>query len=209
MRTSTSFVTVLAASLPLVLLGAGSASAGKPYDREVFRDDIGPEPAEICGIPATLTARVHGVSSTRVVPGSDGQAFFAKQVIHIDETWTTAAGSITVRINSSLAETTATKVPGSVTYTANVDEDPELETVTSPHVWLFSFRDSGSFRVFDADGRLLVKATGTFRAQEQFDTLGDSQPGGRPVPGTFEVLKDQTGRTAPDDICAVAIAELT
>lgn len=194
--------------LPLVLLPAGPAYADKPVERENYAFDFAEE-AELCGIAATVAGSVHGMTSTRPVPRADGQPFLFKDVFHVTETWTTEAGSVTIRHNASFAEQKATKVPGEVTYTADTDGDGVDETITSDDVWLFTFRDSGNLRVFGTDGRLLLKATGTFKAQEQFDTLGDSQPGGRPVPGTFEVLREQTGQEFSDDFCAVIEQELT
>ena len=199
---------VLAAALGTVLAVPGTAGAVKPVERERYTDSGGPFPVDICGIEVMLSFEVSGVFQARPVPGSD-QAFLGKDAFKVTETWETESGTLTIERHASFRETDGVKVPGTVVYQWDVDDDGDLETVESEHVYTFTFQDAGYFRLHDEDGTLLLKATGNFRASEQFDTLGDFQIGARPIPGTFEVLKDQTGQSFTDEeFCAVVEAEL-
>ena len=201
-------VAVIAAATVGALAVPGTASALKPVEREHYPIAYGPAQEEICGVTATLTATGSGVFSARPVKGSDGTAFFGHDNFYVVETWTTAAGEVVIERNASIVEQRATKVPGTVTYDPDGPAGP-LAPVTTDDVWLFAFKDSGTFEVF-VDGERVLRATGVFKGQEQFDTLGDDVPGGSPVPGTFEVLKDQTGQSfTEEEFCEVVVAELT
>lgn len=199
---------VLAASLGSVLAVPGTASAAKPIIHERYTDSGGPFEVEICGVDLMLSFEVSGVFAARPVEGSD-QAFLGADVFKVTETWETASGTLTIERHASFRETEGVKVPGTVVYEWDVDDDGDLDTVESEHVYTFTFQDAGYFRVYDEDGSLLLKATGNFRASEQFDTLGDFEIGGRPIPGTFQVLKDQTGRSFTEEqFCAVVEGQL-
>lgn len=206
---------VTAAAFTGLVAMPATAHAGKPFDREryEFADVFD---ADICGIPAELSVVGSGVFITHPVKGSGGTAFFGHDNFEVTETWTTydddgdVVGSVSIERNANLLEQRATKVPGVVEYEADIDDDGDLETVRSSDVWTFQFMDAGTFQVYGADGRLLLKATGVFKGQEDFDTFGDSVPGGRPVPGTFEVLRDQTGRSFTEEqFCDAVLPELT
>jgi hypothetical protein len=205
-RTSSRLAVIGIIALVALLAVPSGAGAAPPvyHDNERFGPDVHPG-EDICGIAATLTISGHFNSKARPVKGAEGQAFFASNTFQVTEVWSTSAGSLSIVHKGSFREKKATKVPGAVTY-----ENQEGDLVTSDHVWLFQFQDAGNFRVFGEDGRLLLKANGVFRAQEQFDTLGDLEPGGEPVPGTFEVLREQTGRSFSDDqFCSAVLAQLT
>ena len=65
--------------------------------------------------------------------------------------------------------------------------------------------------MYDSDGNLLLRDTGVFKASEQFDTFGDSQPGGEPVDdgATFEVIADHGQAFTDDEFRAAVLPELT
>ena len=187
----------------LAVAASPQGAQAKPVERERYEFSLPAFTDEICGIDARLAVEGSGLFKVREVKGSDGQAFFGFDNFEYIETWTTDAGSVVIHHNGTFKEKRATRVEGPVTYTF------EGVQYTSDDVWTFQFQESGIFRVYDMDGNVLLKDTGVFRAQEQFDTLGDSQPGGRPIDGTFEVLKDGNGQSFDEEqFCSVVLAEL-
>ena len=81
-------------------------------------------------------------------------------------------------------------------------------THVSGNIWEFQFIDAGTFRVYDSDGNLLLRANGVFKASEQWDTLGDSQPGAVPVPDTFEVIANNGPSFTDEEFCAAVEAQV-
>ena len=58
-------------------------------------------------------------------------------------------------------------------------------------------------------GNLLLRATGVFKASEQFDTSVTRSPAAVPEPYTFEVLADNGQTFTDDEFCAAVLPELT
>jgi hypothetical protein len=179
----------LLASLALVVATPVAAQAGKPVDRFHYSDTDSFNEPNFCGIAVHVEVEFSGVSHILPVHGSDGQAYFAFDNYEFREVISTADGSISTHGNGVFHEQHATHIDG--------------------NVWEFAFIDAGTFRVYDSDGNLLLRATGVFKASEQFDTLGDSQPGGVPVPNTFEVILDKGQKVDDDAFCAAVLPELT
>jgi hypothetical protein len=197
----------VAAALVLVTVPASGASAAPP--ERFSSEPVTIERAEFCGIVATLTTSFRAVDfAPRPVKGSDGQAFYGHNRYAFTDVFSTDRGSFTIVGKGNSRESRATKVPGEVTYTY-VDDAGVTRTVTSADVWTFTSRDSGIYRYYGSDGQLLLKGTGVYETRYQFDTLGDSQPGGRFVPGTFELVRNKTGNSFDEgEECAAAAGEL-
>ena len=180
----------LIASAALVLATPVAAHAGKPtFPSERYAGTDSFNESDFCGIPVHFEVAFSGVSHVLPVKGSAGQAFFGFDNYEFTEIISTEDGWIRTHGNGSFHEQKATHIAG--------------------NIWEFQSIDAGTFRVYDSDGNLLLRANGVFKASEQFDTLGDSQPGGVPVPGTFEVLADHGPSFTDDEFCAAVLPELT
>jgi len=181
----------LLGSAALVLAMPVAAHAGKPVEKSApySGTDSFDEP-DFCGIAVHFEVEFSGVSKVLPVKDSDGQAFLGFDNYEVSEIISTEHGWIRTYGNGAFHEQHATQVEG--------------------NVWEFAFIDAGTFRVYDADGTLLLRATGVFKASEQFDTLGDFQPGAVPVePSTFQVLADNGQKISDSDFCDTVLPELT
>jgi hypothetical protein len=183
-------VLALLAAAGLVLATPVSAHAGKPYEKASHysgTDSFDEE--DFCGIEVHIEVEFSGVSHVLPVKGSDGQAYFGFDNYEFREVISTEDGSISTHGNGAFHEQKATHISGDV--------------------WEFQFIDAGTFRVYDSSGALLLRSTGVFKASEQFDTFGDSQPGGEPVPDTFEVVASHGQSFTDEEFCAAVLPELT
>jgi hypothetical protein len=180
----------LVAASALVLATPVAAHAGKPYEKAShYAGTDSYDEEDFCGIEVHVEVEFSGVSHISPVKGSDGQAYFGFDNYEFREVISTEHGSINTHGNAIFHEQKATHIGG--------------------NIWEFQFMDAGTFRVYDADGNLLLRATGVFKATERFDVLGDSQPGGVPVPDTFEVIANHGQSFTDDDFCAAVLPELT
>jgi len=186
----------LLAAAGLVLATPTAALAGKPYfPTEHYAGTDSFDEEDFCGIEVHFEVEFSGVSKVLPVKGSDGQAFFGFDNYEFREVISTADGWISTHGNGAFHEQKATHITGDI--------------------WEFQFIDAGTFRVYDSDGNLLLRDTGVFKASEQFDTFGDSQPGGEPLTSpdgehfTFEVLADHGQTFTDDEFCAAVLPELT
>jgi hypothetical protein len=180
----------LIASAALVLATPVAAHAGKPtFPSEHYAGTDSFNESDFCGIPVHFEVEFSGVSHVLPVKGSDGQAFFGFDNYEFTEIISTDDGWIRTHGNGSFHEQKATHIRG--------------------NIWEFQFIDAGTFRVYGSDGALLLRDTGVFKASEQFDTLGDSQPGGVPVADTFEVIADHGRFFSEEEFCAAVLPELT
>jgi len=188
--TRTSRTLTLLAAAALVLATPVAAQAGKPYEKAApySGSDSYTEP-DFCGIEVQVDVEFSGVFHVLPVKGSDGQAYYGFDNYEFSETISTEDGWIRTHGNGAFHEQKATHISGDV--------------------WEFQFIDAGWFRVYDSDGNLLLRSTGVFKASEQFDTFGDSQPGGEPVPDTFEVLANNGLSFSDEEFCAAVLPELT
>ena len=114
----------------------------------------------------------------RPVEDSKGQAWYGHATFELTEVISTAAGSIAVATRKVIHEQRAT----------HVQDD----------VWQFEWLDAGTSSVYDASGKLLLRAAGVLRATQQIDTLGDSARRA----GT-------DGRTIDDAFCEAVLPHLT
>ena len=182
----------LLASAGLVLATPVAAQAGQPFDKSApYSGTDSFDENDFCGIKVHFEVEFSGVSKVLPVKGSGGQAFFGFDNYEFREVISTKDGSISTHGNGSFHEQKATHISGDI--------------------WEFQFIDAGTFRVYDADGNLLLRSTGVFKASEQFDTFGDSQPGGEPVDdgATFEVLAAHGQSFSDEEFCAAVLPELT
>ena len=185
-RTSSALAAI--GAVALTLMAPTAANAGKPFEKGHYEftdsfDDT------VCGVAVHIEFSASGSFVTHPVKGSDGQAFFGHDNYEFTEVISTDAGFVTTHGNGNFNEQKATHIEG--------------------NIWEFESLDAGTFRVFDASGDLLLRATGVFKVSEQFDTLGDSQPGAEPIPGTFEVLFERGQTLSEDEFCAAVLPELT
>ena len=186
----------LLAAAALVLATPATAQAGKPVDKTLHYagTDSYNEP-DFCGIVAHFEVEFSGVAKILPVKDSDGQAFFGFDNYEFSEVISTEDGWIRTSGNGAFHEQRATHVSGDI--------------------WEFQFIDAGTFRVYDSDGNLLLRAAGVFKASEQFDTLGDFEPGGEPLTTpagehyTFEVLAEHGLGFTDEEFCAAVLPELT
>ena len=189
--TRTARALALLAAAAVVLVTPVAAQAGQPFEKSQYYEgtDSYNEP-DFCGIAVHVEVSFSGVAKTLPVKGSDGQAFFGFDNYEFSEVISTKVGWVRTSGNGSFHEQKATHISG--------------------NIWEFSFIDAGTFRVYDSDGNLLIRATGVFKASEQFDTLGDSQPGAVPVvPSTFTPILDRGQKFSDEDFCAAVLPELT
>jgi hypothetical protein len=189
--TRTARALALLAAAAVVLVTPVAAQAGQPFEKSHYYEgtDSYDEP-DLCGIAVHVDVTFSGTAKTLPVKGSDGQAFFGFDNYEFSEIISTEDGWVQTFGNGSFHEQKATHISGDI--------------------WEFQFIDAGTFRLYDSDGNLLVRATGVFKASEQFDTLGDSQPGAVPLePSTFMPILDKGLKFSDDDFCAAVLPELT
>jgi hypothetical protein len=146
---------------------------------------------EICGIDVHIEGTVTGTSKVRTGKGKLDSAFFEHTNSAYSETWTAANGrSVTVTGNANFNEVKAVPLGGSV--------------------FRFTQVEAGQpFRLYDAQGNLLLRDRGSIRFSIIFDTLGDATPGGIVI----EELEPSVRGPHPgfDDatLCPVVVAQLT
>jgi hypothetical protein len=186
-------VAAVAGLAGLLLTGApGTAQAVKPIEREHFEGSDSYDEKQ-CGLDVHVETTFSGVFSVRPVPGSD-QAFFGHNnyqftdIITLDDDNPDTNEFVRVEGNGNFREQKATLL------------DP-----AKPNIYQFQAVEAGTFRVYDADGELLLAASGNLKLTAIFDTLGDGVPGGS--------LLDETvvehGSPNTPDFCEVLVAELT
>ena len=188
--TRTARALALLAAAALVLATPVAAHAGKPYEKTSHYEGTDSfDEEDFCGIEVHFEVAFSGTSKILPVKDSGGQAFYGYNNYQFSEVISTDAGSIRTEANGALHEQKATRISG--------------------NIWEFQFVDAGTFRVFDSGGNLLLRANGVFKGSEQFDLLGDSQPGGVPVPLTFEELASNGPGFTDDEFCEAVLPELT
>ncbi len=180
----------LALGAACVLVGATPLSAQAGTSDGPVRDKGHDSFDEtICGITAHFEVDFSSVSMNRPVKGSDGQAFYSHSTFRYAEEISTSGGTVFTQGRGFFHDQKARHIAGDV--------------------WEFVWLEGNRVTVRDASGDLLVRADGARKLRAQFDTLGDSQPGGELVPGTFEVLSERGDGSTDDEFCAAALPELT
>jgi hypothetical protein len=141
-------------------LAVGPAAQGAIFDRIQFVDFPYAFEEQICGIDVQIEGTVTGHSNLRIGKGEVDTAFFEHTNFAFSETWTEANGrSVTVTGNGNLNEVKAVPLGGSL--------------------FRFTQVEAGQpFRLYDAQGDLLLRDRGAIRFTVVFDTLGDDTPGG-------------------------------
>jgi hypothetical protein len=162
MRLSTSAGAVAAA---IALTGGlmAPAQAERPFEQGHYEDTFS-ESFEECGLNVHVEAEFGGSFVTKVVKGSDGQAFLAQDNYWYRQVWTNEDNGdfLVIRGNGMFKEMTATHVVGDI--------------------WEFTAKDVGMpFVIEDSDGNVVLRDRGQIRFRALFDTLGDGQPGGEPI----------------------------
>jgi hypothetical protein len=184
---------------------AGQPSSGDYYQPPTRYDNRGDFDPECPGLDLTVQFRYRGVNAIRNVRGSNGQAFLASDDYRFREVWVdNSTGDVVITITGAydFEEVSARRVPK-----ASVPEDLiPPEGLVGP-IYLFREVVQGWDVVRDADGKALYRTRGTVVGRNLFDTLGDSQPGGRSL--SFETIKVIGPHPLLDvDICDVVAAQL-
>ncbi len=169
----------LALSIVSLALGVGSASAtssggGQVYQPPTRNTGTYSFDPECAGQHLVVRGKYDNVDTTFNLPGSNGQAFLAKQRYSWSERWVDkrSGDKFYVWGRGLFRETSGTYVPKS-------DVPADLvppEGLVGP-VYRFTSRDTGRLTVGDGQGHVL-RDRGTIVAELLFDTLGDGQPGG-------------------------------
>ncbi len=136
------------------------AQAQRPYENLHFAGDFTSTGTE-CGIPVRydLEFRIHVL--TRVVPDSDGQAFFGMENFRSTEVVTNPANGrwMVVDRAGSSKEIEATHLGGTI--------------------WAFDLQQTGAlYTLRDSTGKVVLRDRGRLLLRGVFDTLGDGRPGG-------------------------------
>jgi hypothetical protein len=144
----------------VVTLAVVPLAQGAIYERFRFVDDPYSFETEICGIEVQAEGTATGQGRIRTGKGKVATAFFENVNFSYSETWTAANGRfVTVMGNAIFHEVKA--VP--------LGDDR----------FRFTAIEAGQpFRLYDAEGNLLLRDRGVIRHSAIFDTLGDATPGG-------------------------------
>ncbi len=162
--------------LAAVLTPAQAASEARYFEPPEPYHNKGTFDPGCDGLDLVVAYDYEGVYSTRIVPGTNRQAFLFKDDFSFTERWIDdATGEVLLRMKGAYVaqETSATKVPLSKVPAEYVPP----EGLVGP-VYRFQFQEVGWDKVFTGDWRLLHFTGGTVRLESLFDTLGDRRPGG-------------------------------
>jgi hypothetical protein len=180
--------------LPLALaaatLAAAPAAQATTFDR--IRLDAVPYAFEEvrCGIEIQVEGTASGHINLRAGKGDRATAFFEHDVIAYRETWTAANRQF-------------------VTVTGKASFNDVKAVPLGDNLFRFTLVEAGQpFRLYDAQGDLLIRDRGAIRFSIVFDTLGDDTPGGIVV----EALEPSVRGPHPgfDDatLCPVLVPQL-
>jgi hypothetical protein len=177
-----------ALALPVALsVGATGAGAGQPVVQTPFSGSGSYVESHFCGVTVQVNWTETGTTVVRPVKDSGGQAYYGHATFHLTEVISTAAGFVTIVTRKVFHEQRATHLQGDV--------------------WRFEWLDAGTFSVYDASGKVLLRASGAIKAAQELDTFGDGAPGGQPVGDTLEVTSVR-GRTIGDGALCDAVLPL-
>ena len=139
------------------------------------------------GLPFEVKGRDRGYEVLYIVPGSDGQAFLLHERYRFREVWTNPANGKKAYVSGhhKFREVKATHVEG--------------------NVWRFlSVLKGKPFVVKNARHKTVLAEWGKLVLSSDFDTLGDSQPGGELVSQTILKSKGNWPTWEEDfDFCAL------
>ena len=177
--------------LPLALATAALAAAppapATTFDR--VRLDAVPYAFDDvrCGIDVHVEGTAGGLISLRVGKGDTATAFFEHDVIAYDETWAAANGRF-------------------VTVTGKASFNDVKAVPLGDNLFRFSMVEAGQpFRLFDADGTLLLRDRGSIRFSAVFDTLGDEIPGGIMVEEFEPIMRGSHPSSDDATLCTVLV----
>jgi hypothetical protein len=152
-------LTLVAVTTAVTALGAGTASA-TVIDRGHYSSDPYAFSHDDCGFDVDVEGTASGQFHIRAGKGKTDTAFFQFDNYSFTETQTNPANGkfLTITANASFRETRAKRVEG--------------------NVFEFWAVESGQFRMFDSEGRLVARDRGSVQFHILFDTEGDDVPGG-------------------------------
>ena len=175
----------IALAVGLGVLGALPAE-GAIYERFRFVDEPYTDKLRVCGLDVQVQGTASGHGRVRIGTGARETAFFGQSVVEFSETWTVDGNTVTVTGKSVFNETKATPLGGT----------------------LFDFRaiEAGQpFRLYDADGNLVLRDRGAIEFRIVFDTLGDDAPGGVLVDESEPVLRGPHPGFEDETLCPVLL----
>jgi hypothetical protein len=172
-------------------LAAVPVAQGAIFERFRFVDDPYSFAEEICGIEVQIEGTATGHGRVRLGKGKLASAFFEHTNVAFSETWTAANGSfVTVTGRSVFNEVKAVPL--------------------GDNVFRFSAIEAGQpFRLYDAQGNLLLRDRGVIRFGLIFDTLGDATPGGVVVEELEPSVRGPHPGFDDETLCPVLVPLLT
>ena len=143
-----------------VTLAVVPVAEGAIFERFRFVDDPYSFETEICGIDVLIEGTASGQGRIRTGTGKLATAFFENVNFSYSETWTAANGRF-------------------VTVTGNAIFHEVKAVPLGDNRFRFTAVEAGQpFRLYDAEGNLVLRDRGVIRYSAIFDTLGDATPGG-------------------------------
>jgi hypothetical protein len=189
MKTTRRLLGLLFASA-IAALAVAPGAQGAIFDRMRFVDAPYAFEEEICGIKVQIDGTVSGHSKVRTGKGDVATAFFEHTNAAYSETWTAANGrSVTVTGNANFNEVKAVPLGGSVFRFTQVEAGQ-------------------AFRLYDAQGNLLMRDRGAIRFTVDFDTLGDATPGGILIAELEPSVRGPHPSFYDETLCPVLVPQL-
>ena len=174
-----------------VTLAVVPAAQGAIFERFRFVDEPYSFEEEICGIELEIEGTASGHTRVRAGTGKRATAFFDHTNVEFSETWTAANGSfVTVTGNFNFNETKAVPLGG--------------------NVFRFTSVEAGqAFTLYDSQGNLVLRESGSIHFGLIFDTLGDATPGGVVIEELEPRLNGQHPGFFDEDLCPVLVPLLS
>jgi hypothetical protein len=154
-------------------LAAGWAAPAQAtiYDHEKLSFSESAE-EELCGLAVRRDSTAKGTIRVRTGKGRFDQAFFGSASIRFTDTFT------------NLETQASFSISGTGVFGKDIKATP-----LGGDVFEFKVQDSGTIVVRDGDGRVVLRDAGSWVTLIEFDTLGDSAPGG-------EIIDEVLGRVS-------------
>jgi hypothetical protein len=184
---------LLGVLLAAVVSGLAVVPAANATMLERFRfvDDPYAFDETICGIDLRGEGTATGAGRTRTGKGKLASAFFVHVNFAYSETWTADNGQV-------------------VTVTGKSNNNEVKAVPLGDNVFRFTDTQAGQpFRLYDSEGKLLLRDRGVIRATFDFDTLGDDEPGGEFVQDVDLSVRGPHPGFEDETLCPVLVPLLT
>lgn len=175
----------------VMTLAVVPVAQGTIFERFRFVDDPYSFETEICGIDVLIEGTASGQGRIRTGKGRTATAFFENVNFSYSETWTAENGQfVTVTGNAIFHEIKAVPLGG--------------------NRFRFTAIEAGQpFRLYDAEGNLLLRDRGVIRRSAIFDTLGDAVPGGVLIEEFEPVVRGPHPGFEDETLCPVLVPQLS